>query len=477
MNIRNILKATLLVAVTVVMASGCTTSYPAEEYKVTKPKTTDPTNTENTRNMGSEELTVYINSHDLFSFSSVTTRGSGPFDNNEKYSQKLKDSKFYIYAFRVGAPYTASGAPAELKDSTDYRRYFKATSNNSGGSADPNNYHCLVDGTDYFQGLPMWVENKSDQLSGVDVISEEGYKLTYDRGAVGDLYFNATYPDLPYDFFCYYVDDINLSQSSPRREKDRIYYKDFVIDGSQDVLCAAAPKITATMLSRLSLSTADRKRILNANGYTAFAATCGLFPQIPLTHQLVRLKFIAVAGKKSADGMKILSIAVHSKYKGEFTVATRNPKTHPQGIIWTNEKSKFFLKEASETGSSPCQPLKQDSSYVIHWRDEWNDVDWVNRVTEDLGAIHVGGSLLVAPDVEYTIELEYLMPGTDVVHKAIQSLVPSSGSAFEASMEYPVYIGVFGPEDIWVGVDITKWQPGDPVLINPDDPTTESHLN
>ena len=487
MNIQNILKATLLVAMTLVMASGCTTSYPTEVYTVTKPTSSiDPTNTESSKNkLGSEELTVYINSHEFFSFSSGMTRGSGPFDNTvdiDKYVQKLKDSKFYIYAFRVGAPSNQLDAPAELKDSCDYRRYFKATTHISSGSSDPNNYHCLVDGIDYYEGLPMWVENKNNQLSGVDVVSEEGYKLEYDHSAVGDLRFNAKYPDLGYDFFCYYFDDINLSQMTPRREKDRIYYKDFTIDGTEDVLCGASPKVSDNTLNRLSLSSADRKRILNANGYTSFGASCGLFPQIPLTHQLARLKFFAVAGKKSAEGMKILSIAVHSKYKGEFTVATRNPQNHPQGIAWSNEKTKLVLKEASETGTSPCQPLKQDDSYVIRWQDEWNDVDWVNRATEDLGALRIGGSLLVAPDVEYTIELEYLMPETSEVHKAIQSLEminPTDGNymPFEAGKEYPVYIGVFGPEDVWVGVDITKWQPADPVFIDPDDPSTESHLN
>lgn len=446
---QNRLNVVGILAMTVLLASACTLSYPADDYQ---------TKTGSGTSSSARPLTVYISGQEYFSF--ATTRGTGAFSDDRddaNYINKLKNSDFYVYAFRTHY-YAQGNYPDELMAEVDYSRYFKASQNTGDAVADPHNYHCLVDGKDYFRGLPMRV-------------TSDLKKLDYNHSVYGDLKFNFAYPTLGYNFFGYFVDGLDINQMTPHRDADRIYYTDFAIDGTQDILCGTAPKISTTILDQFNVPDKERQKIRETDGYSHFAASCGLYPQIPMNHQLARLKFYAVAGKKNAEGVAIKSIAIHSRYKGEFTVATRDPEKYPQGIVWTNDTKLLPLCEASADGVAQCQPLNQDGRYTMHWQSSFDNVEWQKRLSVEKGALQIGGSLLVAPGREYLLELEYIMDvndtyGTDNTKTITQALTMSNSAIFEAGKEYPVYIGVFGPEEIWIGVDITGWTPSDdPVNI------------
>ena len=497
MRIRYYKKTVVLFSFASVLLTGCTTSFPdTPEYDLS-PATPSIGNDEVRRSGVKEQVLVFVNNQNY----DVGTRGTGPFEttDDKSYNTKLANSKFYIYAFRHGY-YKQGNVPARFKVAANLQKYYLAESNKPSTSLfDANNDDCLVDGTNYEEGLEMSLNGNSSTdivINGSTIKSNPLAPVV--ASAADKLYYNFAFPTLPYNFFGYYIDDINLASAVCHREANRIWYENFTISGTQDVLCGKAPLLTSSFFENNykdkfnRLSKAERDTILNNGAYSSFTASCDIAPQIVLQHQLAYLKFIAVPCDPASDSIYITGIRVEGPTKGNFTVASVNadfPKLenyYPLGIEWdANSASPLALCEAS-VNNGQCLPL-DTTKYGLKCTEKAIAFDkehggWISRASEgyeEYGTKRIGGALLLAPAKSYVINLDYKQvmgkdgAGKPIVRKYTSQYTISNN--FVAGKAYTIQIGVFGVQHIEVGLGIESWKKGGDVSIDPDNADSEGY--
>ncbi len=426
---------------------ACTDSYP-------KLESDDDYLVSNDETYNLVPIMLFINEQDYFSVSA--TRGTGPFEegNTEKYF----NSTFYVFSFRDGCD--EQGA---LAYETDFTKTRYADGYSSTEYYDPESADCLVDGTDYRMGMSMYPS--ADNAGG----------MLQTHGIV--MYYPSVYQDVGYNFFAYYIDDIEPTQVN--RTESGISY-DVEIDGTQDIMCGMAPKLTSEVLDNkiaagLTISDDERTRILNIGNYSTYAARRSVNPEIELEHELTQLRFVAYPGDNRSGSITITGISVNSRYKGTMTVASRD--TDYLGMAFSDERTDLELCEASVDGVTSCAPLE---SYTIEWDESMSGTSWQNRPSVD-----VGGCLLLAPDSVYTLTLYYTQTitadngGTEEVDlRTVYTLKADNSSyyydgttgnyIFRPGYVYTVRIGVYGLQEISVSVNIAGWQDGGDVTLDPD---------
>lgn len=104
---------------------------------------------------------------------------------------------------------------------------------------------------------------------------------------------------------------------------------DIEIDGTQDVMCGMAPKLTEVLDANEAfgkLTETEKSKIRNIGNYSTYAAHRNINPMVDLKHKLTRLKFKAYAGDQKACDIEIKYIKVKSKTRLKLTAATYNDK-------------------------------------------------------------------------------------------------------------------------------------------------------
>ena len=221
MTRRNVVK-TLLVAMTIACLGACSESYPGLDFDHTQEHGAI-TSQDSWSNKTA--IKVFVNEQDLFT---VKTRGLGPFETDDTAkATRLSNSTFYVFAFRKGH-YTQSSIPA-LKDPTNYKWYYNAT-NGPAGYYDTEQATCLLDGPDFYKGLPLYLR---PQGKGLLHTTKEGEEEP-------EFFYSSVHQQVPYNFFSYYIDNIVPSQVI--RDETGISFK-MEIDGTQDVMCGGAPDL------------------------------------------------------------------------------------------------------------------------------------------------------------------------------------------------------------------------------------------
>lgn len=432
------------------LAVSCTDSYPTLIHN-------DGSQIGNDETYDRTPIMMFVNEQNYFSI--TATRGTGVFD--EEHDSKYAAAVIHVFAFRDGFDQQGLlSSPADLR-----RTMFDEThSFFDSGQAD-----CLLDGPDYNVGMPT--RFSADRTGALEPQTERG------------LYYSATYQDVGYNFFAYHIDDFAPTSANTHRDAERIWY-DIEIDGSQDILSGYAPKLTREVLdekigaSGLGISEDDQNRILNIGNYSTFAAHRGVNPVMDLRHRLARMKFEAYPGDESADNITITGITVESRYRGEFTVASRSTDDIGR-IVFSGERKPLELREASPDGAQPCPPLSEDG-YVVHYDPSMAGSNW-----EDRPALKIGESLMLAPDSTYTLTLYYTQTidvgngHTEVKQLSSRYAVKAQRNSYyrdTATGEYiflpgylyTVKIVVYGLQDIRVSVNIEGWKDGGDVPLDPD---------
>lgn len=433
------------------MLASCSESFPGIDYDKTQGKT----GIENQDEWTSQTpIMVFVNDQDIFT---IKTRGLGAFENNDTVNPiRLANSTFYVYAFRDT---TYESGPEELRGQPDLRSWRYANNGPASFGPDVDNMNCLLDGPDYNNGLPLYLHA---QGSGELRTTREGVaeETTY--------YYSSIYPQVPFNFFAYYLDDI--VPTSTHRTADRIDC-DIEIDGSQDLMCGYAPDLVEEIMNGkksgiwANLNDDERRTILNVGGYCTFAAHRGIHPMVNLKHQLARLTFTAFPGDETASRIQIRGVEVESRYKGSFTVASRN--LNEVGIDFSDERKPLALREQSD-GVHPCEEL---GIYEVPYNDSMKDQKWYNRPS-----VKLGSSLLLSPDTIYTLNLywnEWISRKEGEEPELVKHTKPiryalSIDGGFEAGVEYPIMIAVYGSQPIQVFANVDGWKEGDPIKL--DDP-------
>ena len=383
------LKIGLLTLVAAVGLAACSESYPGMLYDDSGSKAKNEEGLDSTSLV---PLYVYVNKQSFFSVTATPgngrapgdTRGIGPFQPitsttdgagnpvvyTEEDSIRYFQTNFRIFSFRDGKYATTGSAyPATLADDPDMT--WTLLAEDGSGHRDEEKLNCLVDGYSYYSGIHSHLDNKS----GLAVVSR------------APLYY-GTYQDVGYNFFAYVIDDLESSANTVHRTRDSIYY-DVTLDGTQDVMCGKAPKLTAEVLderySQVKLSDAERNRILNIGNYSTYAAHRNIDPYVDVYHQLTQLKFRAYAGEEGVDSTTIDSIYVEAPNTGKLIVAHRDPSR--VGLYLNSTNGRYYLHEKPEIVDSVQSDstttkrmlrncaIMQPGSHRVQWKDSY----WIDK--------------------------------------------------------------------------------------------------
>lgn len=501
-HIVNILTA----AVTLLLTASCNVSYPDLDLPQEKP----PTNDEDV-NIDKTSILLYTSNPAYFSVvsdtrGSVGTRGTGAFEPMETVAynrDKYLNAKFHIFAFRAYNDADPNGGQGVLTEEPSMSRY-RYAKDASEDNKDENNTSCLLDGPEYKLGMPFKFE--PDQFIGTMNVLTKDYPE--------DIYYSSRYQDVGYNFFGYFVDDLDLSNY--KREQNKISY-DIEIDGYQDVLVGAAktPLTEADFAEggiyekAASLTEDEKQKLLSIPGtYSTFAAHRNVHPIVNMKHQLTMLKFFAYPGASSAKDVVIKDISVMTLTKGTLTVASRNiddcklvfKPENGVDVLQKAVKLGEYQKETDENGETHnvygnIKPGLRDEGYQVKWKDEWadNESQVVPGVTHvpttkekmDEASVELGAGLLVAPQESYVVTLTYLFPdgpyGEMKEHKTEYKITPAKKDGEQASFEkgllYNVKIGVYGLEKIQISGSVDGWGKGEDIDIDQDKDPNDPNIN
>ena len=530
-------------------------SYPGLHYEdvdvVTNNETPDPNAGLPINVYVNEQSVVTLSSNSAFSREGDMTRGVGAFQTDKDqdvqdgkltdYQRQLMQLKkdtttFYILAFRDK---TALAAPDDesqrLLNEPDLRWYQVEKENGtSGANQDAQRLDCLIDGKDYYKGMRANIDD--EQL------------LKMDRPESSPLYWGE-YQEVSYDFFAYSVGDINRNPSMylspgtvnkddvehiqwgiPHRDKDSIWYENFAIDGSQDLMAGYAPLITKDMLEDggryatqgANLTESEKKRILNDGNYTSFAAHRNIEPEIDLKHLLTRLRFTMVAGDSTASYTTIDSVYVTSPYYGNFVVAV-NSREKLDKIGFKpkkNEVANLYLHDLpplDEDGHLlPSEIMKVDDTDEDNINKRtipWDKKYWIKD--PDTGDIigkwklsdrehkPIGDDLLIPEQEQITLVIRSTYDPNRKKHaeqgvvgdykREFRSRYVISAATqadnnisnryyydpvqekflFKRGFIYDITMVVYGLQKIQVTANIEGWKQGEEIPIDPDD--TDDH--
>ena len=356
------------------------------------------------------------------------SKGSGAIDSE---TEVWKNAPIYVYSFRK-----------------DMNTSFDLTSSE-------NPVECLVDGS----------RDRNGAMSGkMARIGELDSYVTWEGPEEAVYYpFNTE----PYDFYAYYIDDMEISDTDFDRTTDEISFP-VEIDGSQDLMSAKA-SLLDEQLDNSGYTDEDKANIANY-AYSAYTAALNIQPVIYFKHHLVRLRFDVYPGFDETTGKKIYvdRIEVRSKTRGVFTVASRS----------ADRMGVDFSGDDRSVGERPLLALKDRGgaelqSVELPYAEDGIGMENVYEGTP----VRIGESLLVAPDTEYQVVLtltEVLESGRSIQNRSVTYLRTGSGSSFLPGNQYTVRFAVYGVTEVQTSVTLTPWGDGGSLDIGHDRPPVET---
>lgn len=514
----------LLTLLAVILFWGCSSeSYPGLEYE--NPEAI--LNGETPPDSVGLPIHVYVNEQATISLSASSaareadvTRGVGPFQIDEDEDiQKKKDlgtwseedeqlmklrrdtTTFYIFAFRDRKASQLYGNDPDTKrllDEPNLHNWYQIANKNIPGNVtgqDAQRLDCLIDGYDYNFGMPSTIDEETQLKMKIPESSP--------------LYWSE-YQGVSYNFFAYSVGDINRGEAdhiqwgTPHRDADSIWYENFALDGSQDLMAGYAPIITDDLLNtrykHIELTDGERKRILNDGNYTTFSAHRNIEPEIDLKHLLTRLRFRMLPGDSTATYTTVDSIFATTPYKGNLVVAVNNVEKLDQIGFKPNlnELADLYLHEKPKVDEDghllPADTLGIDSEgqHSVPWSSDY----WIrNAAGEIIGKkalnqrgdpVPLGDALLIPESEEIVISIKstYKKEERKFRSRYVISAKDQAGEdktntkyydpvtdtfRFKRGYIYDITLVVYGLQDIKVTANIEHWNDGGEIYVDPDD--------
>lgn len=389
----------------------------------------------------------------------ILTRGSGAVESGHDL-EFWKTAKFYVYAFNADVQ-------------TDLSVHW----------SEKNEDICLLDAN----RLPNGNAQSSNHGKEVRVKVDNSNLMPFfpdDEMGSQDIFYNMKHTDWPYNFFAYYLDDLDMAQHPCVREKDRIYY-DVELDGRRDFMSSVAnPE-----LQQDKYANNPYKQKIMERAYSAYSASHGLNPVFRFEHHLVRLRFVICRPKSGNnipdinESLIVESVSVKSKVRGRFTVAvndkfTDNSNKPRVGLSFNRED--YVSDEAYENSEDYLYLLKKNGDEI-----EIEDRKLVNcRAYDEIdktkppflgiegGKNKSGASLLVVPADIYSARIGLSEDKSDdPIHKYVDvDLKLGTGTTgFKAGNAYVIYLTVNSLSDIGVEITAGEWTPGGDITIHPDE--------
>ena len=356
------------------------------------------------------------------------TKGSGAIDAD---SDTWGGAPFYVYSFRkdLSTLYTSMSSDGDEK--------------------------CLVDAS---LDTPGSLSGKKAYVSELDSYATWA-------GPEKTVY----YPDnvQPYDFFVYYIDDMEIPDSRITRTETSISFP-VEIDGSQDLMSAKA-ELTDAQLDRDGLSEEERYNILNY-AYSVYTAQQNIQPVVYFKHHLVRLCFYVYPHftEDSGKQMFVEAIEVRSRTRGVFTVADRAAENI--GVDFSSDGTapdQLPLLSLKGPGGTDLIPEDEPDKYLIppYTGDP-------NAELSERTPIRIGESILAAPASEYEVHLhlkEIARTGAVYRYDKVEVITLPSGD-FQPGNQYSVRFSLYGMTEVKVNVGLVPWGDGGDITIDEDRP-------
>jgi hypothetical protein len=281
-----------------------------------------------------------------------------------------------------------------------------------------------------------WIDNKID--------------LNYHAGSMTQI---------PYEFYAYYLDDLQVDESDYVRTNDAVKIK-VEIDGRRDLMSAKA-EITETQLEMAD----DKRNYAKEYSFSYYTSILGIHPTFYFKHHLARLEFELVPGyvQTGSKDVTVVSVKVYSKYKADFVVAE---KSHPSqlGLRFEDAYKPFTLTE--KDGSAIAE-----DRYVVRT---------LSHSGETPTAMKMGDCLLVAPQNEALIALVRLRERHAdgvVLDSETQMQLTYANQVdpmmFAAGNKYKVKLQVYGATNVTSVVTLEKWNEGGKLEVDTENDKPE----
>lgn len=349
-------------------------------------------------------------------FDNTLTRGSGAIDQNDNDS--WHDAFLYVYSFKRDL-------------SIDYS--VKSTEGNE---------TCLIDGS---------TDEQNSKLGRKAKINEYETYISWVNDSK-NVFYHAN--NLPYDFFGYYIDDLEIGENDVLRTKEGIQLK-VKIDGTQDLMSTRA-SLTEEQANRKGFSDEEITNIKDWY-YSFYTAQRNIHPVMVFKHHLSRLIFQIYPAYSHANNVIVDEIRVSSKKEGLFTVV--HSATGNMGVDFSGDQpyEDFLLREKKG------EPLLKDTYHTDYHGD-------FSEPVYDRPHVRIGESLMLPPgETKYNciVRLKEKKDGKEYTYEG--GVILTSGSdTFKPGMQYIVKLAIYGLQEIGVSVAPTPWEDGGDVTVDPD---------
>ena len=347
----------------------------------------------------------------------IVPKGSGVIADVTEW----KGEKFYVYAF-----------------SNDMFSTYDVTSKT-------DNSRCLIDGSKDVPGTMAGKQAYMLETSNVVAWSGPDEMVYYPFGSESGIV---------YDFFAYYVDDIQVQERDITRLQDRIMVR-VEIDGSQDLMSSKA-RVLADQLAGFD---DEQERLYMENYcYSYFAARKGIDPVFVFRHHLTKLDFRMtprhnVMGKRTVNVRKI---ELRTKYRAQFTVADRGSADNLGLLFDDDDYADLPLRDEGQEGLT-------EGKYILETLDSPAD---------PAVSVPVGTSLLVAPADSYEAYAyltETFPDGVTYEYPEPLKLDLLNPEGFLPGNGYTVDISVYGATRVEVQVSLKPWNDGGKIPMDDED--------
>lgn len=391
----------------------------------------------------------------------ILTRGSGAVESGTNL-EFWKNAKFYVYAFNKNVETDLSVRWSEANEDICLLDANRLSEDGGQSSSHGKEVRVKVDNSNL---MPFFPDDKTGSQ---------------------DIYYNMKHTDWPYNFFAYYLDDLDLTQLQCVREKNRIYY-DVELDGRRDFMSSVAnPKLQEDKYA----NNPYKQKIMD-RAYSAYSASHGLNPVFSFQHHLVHLRFVICRPEEGGsvpsinESLVVKKVSVKSKVRGRFTVAVNDidaddaGKTHvglsfnredyASEEAYANSEDYLYLlkKNGEEIGSDGWCRVIDCKKYSELSAEDKKKPSFLGKEDENDNS---GASLLLAPATTYSARI-FLDEdkSSDPGHGFVDvDLEPGGGVGFVAGGAYVIYLTINSLSDIKPNVEIGEWTPGGETILDPD---------
>lgn len=391
----------------------------------------------------------------------ILTRGSGAVESGTNL-EFWKNAKFYVYAFNKNVETDLSVRWSEANEDICLLDANRLSEDGGQSSSHGKEVRVKVDNSNL---MPFFPDDKTGSQ---------------------DIYYNMKHTDWSYNFFAYYLDDLDLTQLQCVREKNRIYY-DVELDGRRDFMSSVAnPKLQEDKYA----NNPYKQKIMD-RAYSAYSASHGLNPVFSFQHHLVRLRFVICRPEEGGsvpsinESLVVKKVSVKSKVRGRFTVAVNdidaddagkphvglsfNREDYASEEAYANSEDYLCLlkKNGEEIGSDGWCRVIDCKKYSELSAEDKKKPSFLGKEDENDNS---GASLLLAPATTYSARI-FLDEdkSSDPGHGFVDvDLEPGGGAGFVAGGAYVIYLTINSLSDIKPNVEIGEWTPGGETILDPD---------